>query len=69
MSYKNSDPLYFPGSGKFGGSPIKDLHPEDNDEEEGDNGAEEGPSFEQSMRQKYPIFHDRRDTHTGMSGR
>ena len=34
-----------------------------------DNGGAEGPSFEQSMRNKYPLFHDRRDTHTGMSGR
>ena len=42
-------------------------HLDDGDSDDG--GAEEGPSFESSMRAKYPIFHDRRDTMTGMAGR
>jgi hypothetical protein len=42
---------------------------DDENEEEDDGGANEGPSFESSMRSKYPLFHDRRDTSTGMAGR
>ena len=34
-----------------------------------DGGGNEGPGFEASMRAKYPLFNDRRDTSTGMAGR